>query len=67
MKRLVERHRFGFVTRDETPAALAEVLDRLQPDSVRSARRNASEAGRTLCWDAEREKLINLVAGIQRT
>src|SRR5690606_39034067 len=61
MQSFVQEHKVGYVTRDFTPASLAEVIDNMTAEKVFNAKINSHQKARELSGDTEMLKLSKLI------
>jgi glycosyltransferase involved in cell wall biosynthesis len=62
MKEIVDTFQIGLTTESQEPRHLATLIhEMLYNDSLRQEwRENLEKAARELCWEKEKEKLLNL-------
>lgn len=63
---LVSQFGLGWVSRDFTDAALAEVLDSITLEGLRHRRNNCAKAAKALSWEVSRNSLIQVVEKVAR-
>jgi len=58
LKSFVERYKHGISLADNQPETLANMLKTLNADQVSTYKRRALEAGKSLCWEQEKDVLL---------
>jgi glycogen synthase len=66
LKRVVDGHGVGVVSRDASVEAAAEAINTLTQQSVAAFKASARLASRTLCWENEREVLMAALQPLTR-
>ncbi len=66
LKRVVEGHGVGVVSRDASAKAAADAINRLTQASVSAFKAASRQAAQTLCWESEREVLRDALEPLMR-
>lgn len=66
LKRMVEGHGVGVVSRDASAKAAADAINRLTQASVSAFKAASRQAAQTLCWESEREVLRDALEPLMR-
>lgn len=57
LRRIVDQHKVGMVSRDPSAEAIAETVNNLTCEAVADFKKNARIAAETLCWETEKIKM----------
>jgi UDP:flavonoid glycosyltransferase YjiC (YdhE family) len=64
---IVHRHGCGKILSDVRPSHLAAAIDALSLEEIRQYKHNARNSARSLCWDSEQAKLVQLYADMMKS
>lgn len=61
MSALLRQHELGHLISEVTPQAIAEAINGFDRDEINACKRRALEAGKTLNWEAEADRLFTAI------